>query len=212
MVDPKDIPVFLDTLMTWDSDFADKLHKLSSGYLIQKTERFQYEIDDVNIDQFLGPFNKNNVPYFLIRHNFKFNFDTWKLNDLFSNDSVVPFSKVVKNRTGDDLECSIAFQLYAQKKGLNSYLVSGFKSVDGKFYFPYYFNIAISNNHSFVVDVADPLVDHIGRKSPFLVPIREMDDETHLPMRLILPKTRLQNSNAYPVNSCYSFFKPFSSR
>lgn len=160
--------------------------KLEEGSIVTKINGLfngsssSYIIDDINIDKKIVKELGKKFPYFEISDAFKER-DEGLIKLEYKGRDLIPFSEIVEKREGECLEKSIVTQLVAQRKGIQSFLVSGGLLPEGSFLESHAYNIIQKKDVGYLlVDTQRPLVHEGGKRSPFIAPIMDINENGDL--------------------------------
>jgi hypothetical protein len=151
--------------------------RLTRGVHVAKSASLSYLIDNVNVDERLGNFPVGAIPYSAI--NKALQSSSSRILNLFSGESSIPFSKVMKYGVGQCLEKAILVQLAAQRIE-SSYLVSGAIELDSDSGVDFQaFNLVFRGNTVYLVDAENPFSkDKEGSViRRYIVPVKEITAE-----------------------------------
>jgi hypothetical protein len=178
--------------------------RLNVGDRLQKSLGCDYEIDDFNVYKKLEGYDHESIPYGPVSRALK----TVPLGNLkLFQDSkrqengrtIVPFSKVLESGIGECLERAVLMQLASQDVR-RSFLISGLASMDqDKFVSRHAYNVVLSGNQPFLVDVQNPLeVDSDGKVThPYCAPLEGLDIDSG---RFVVPENWEQGRNYFLGN------------
>lgn len=149
--------------------------RIKKGTILRRGSDQYYEIDDPNIDLTLGNYTGGQIPLERIYHST--DPDLEKLNELFNNGQIIPFSEAVKRGLGACLEKSILTQLAAQR-GRKSWLVNGFMGVEQDGIVPLFhhtYNVIFKDGSPYLVDSQNPA--HVNPFLAYTVPVLDIDEK-----------------------------------
>lgn len=147
---------------------------LKKGDLVSKAGGCKYIIDNPGavLDLFV---EGNSIPYTKI-HNFFFP-NQPEIRELFRQDKIIPFSKMVNACLGECLEKAIAMQIVLQSlPGFEkASIVAGNMRPKGEEYLECHaYNIAKHEGQWGIIDVENPLLKNNGNIVPFITPAAEI--------------------------------------